>query len=84
MFLWHYLSGCPAWALPSTLPGGARTFLPDSLSLIGAAAQLPWPSTSVPQSTLYNASAFFLICPGVTIPPDSTRRMATGTVRSVS
>ena len=29
MFLWHYLSGCPVWALPSTLPGGARTFLPD-------------------------------------------------------
>ncbi len=27
MFLWHYLSGYPAWALPSTLPGGARTFL---------------------------------------------------------
>ncbi len=31
MFLWHYLSGCPVWALPSTLPGGARTFLPDDL-----------------------------------------------------
>ena len=31
MFLWHYLSGFPVWALPSTLPGGARTFLPDGL-----------------------------------------------------
>jgi hypothetical protein len=27
VFLWHFPSGCPAWALPSTLPGGARTFL---------------------------------------------------------
>src|SRR3990172_2750335 len=25
--LWHFPSGRPAWALPSTLPGGARTFL---------------------------------------------------------
>jgi len=29
MFLFHFPSGCPAWELPSALPGGARTFLPD-------------------------------------------------------
>ena len=28
MFLCHFPSGRPAWALPSALPGGARTFLP--------------------------------------------------------
>src|SRR3990172_6442270 len=28
MFLCHFPSGCPAWALPSALPFGARTFLP--------------------------------------------------------
>ena len=28
MFLCHFPSGHPAWALPSALPGGARTFLP--------------------------------------------------------
>ena len=28
MFLCHFPSGYPAWALPSALPGGARTFLP--------------------------------------------------------
>ena len=27
MFLWHCLEGFPYWALPSTLPYGARTFL---------------------------------------------------------
>jgi hypothetical protein len=27
MFLWHYPRGRPHWALPSTLPCGARTFL---------------------------------------------------------
>ncbi len=27
MFLCHFPSGHPAWALPSALPGGARTFL---------------------------------------------------------
>jgi len=48
VFLWHYLSGFPAWALPSTLPGGARTFL--SPNRIGAAAaQSPWPVASVAQ-----------------------------------
>ena len=26
-FLWHFPSGFPAWALPSILPCGARTFL---------------------------------------------------------
>ena len=29
MFLWRFPSGYPAWALPSTLPVGARTFLSD-------------------------------------------------------
>ncbi|MEE3261360.1 MAG: hypothetical protein VX290_00845, partial [Candidatus Latescibacterota bacterium] len=28
-FLWHCLWGHPPWALPSTLPCGARTFLTD-------------------------------------------------------
>ena len=27
-FLWHFPSGCPAWPLASTVPCGARTFLP--------------------------------------------------------
>jgi hypothetical protein len=27
LFLWHYPWGRPHWALPSTLPCGARTFL---------------------------------------------------------
>ena len=27
MFLFHFPSSCPAWELPSALPGGARTFL---------------------------------------------------------
>ena len=40
MFLWHFPSGYPAWALPSILPGGARTFLSDK---IGAATRSPWP-----------------------------------------
>jgi len=26
-FLWHFPSGHPAWALPSSLPCGVRTFL---------------------------------------------------------
>ena len=26
-FLWHCPAGCPGWALPTTLPCGARTFL---------------------------------------------------------
>jgi hypothetical protein len=26
-FLWHYPAGHPGWALPTTLPCGARTFL---------------------------------------------------------
>ncbi len=30
MFLCHFPSGHPAWALPSALPGGARTFLPSA------------------------------------------------------
>ena len=30
MFLCHFPSGHPAWALPSALPGGARTFLPTA------------------------------------------------------
>src|SRR3972149_5798423 len=30
MFLCHFPSGPPAWALPSALPGGARTFLPSA------------------------------------------------------
>jgi len=34
VFLWHFPSGYPAWALPSTLPGGARTFLPDKVGAI--------------------------------------------------
>ena len=29
MFLFHFPSSYLAWALPSALPGGARTFLPD-------------------------------------------------------
>ena len=29
MFLCHFPSGHPAWALPSAPPGGARTFLPS-------------------------------------------------------
>ena len=28
-FLWHFPWGCPRWALPTTLPCGVRTFLPD-------------------------------------------------------
>src|SRR5204862_385097 len=28
MFLWHFPWGCPPWPLASTLPCGARTFLP--------------------------------------------------------
>ncbi len=32
MFLWHYPWGYPHWALPSTLPCGARTFLKGGLS----------------------------------------------------
>jgi len=27
--LWHCPWGCPPWELPSTLPCGARTFLPS-------------------------------------------------------
>src|SRR5262245_6307524 len=27
-FLWHYPGPCGRWALPTTLPCGARTFLP--------------------------------------------------------
>ena len=34
MFLFHCPSGCPAWELPSALPGGARTFLPDRIGAI--------------------------------------------------
>ncbi len=30
--LWHFPSRRRAWELPSTLPGGARTFLPESRS----------------------------------------------------
>ncbi len=29
MFLFHFPSSYLAWVLPSALPGGARTFLPD-------------------------------------------------------
>src|SRR5207237_10413602 len=28
LFLWHFPWGCPPWPLASTLPYGARTFLP--------------------------------------------------------
>jgi len=31
-FLWHCPAGLPGWALPTTLPCGARTFLDASLS----------------------------------------------------
>ena len=31
MFLCHFPSGHPAWALPSALPVGARTFLPEQV-----------------------------------------------------
>ena len=34
VFLCHFPSGCPAWELPSALPGGARTFLPDYIEAI--------------------------------------------------
>jgi len=30
-FLWHFPAGHPGWALPTTLPCGARTFLGDAL-----------------------------------------------------
>ena len=33
-FLWHFPSGRPHWALPSTLPYGARTFLRCGLSAL--------------------------------------------------
>ena len=55
MFLWHFLSGCPAWVLPSTLPGGARTFLPGA-QRAGAAAQ----------STQSGSSLTYLLAPYIT------------------
>ena len=32
--LLHFPSGYPAWPLASTLPGGARTFLPNNVGAI--------------------------------------------------
>ncbi len=39
-FLWHYPWGHPHWALPSTLPYGARTFLTYRLSAHGTCDHL--------------------------------------------
>jgi hypothetical protein len=32
MFLWHFPWGRPPWPLASTLPFGARTFLPSRVA----------------------------------------------------
>jgi len=38
-FLWHFPCSCERWALPTTLPWGARTFLPQQV--LPAAVQRP-------------------------------------------
>ena len=45
-FLWHWPAGYPEWALPTTLPCGARTFL-EPLAW-RAAVWLSHPAPSVP------------------------------------
>ena len=40
-FLWHFPSGHPAWPLASTLPAGARTFLPHLLQRRRPSGPLP-------------------------------------------
>jgi len=60
-FLWHYPSGHPAWALPSTLPCGVRTFLaretrprpPDllSTSITGPGSKVKSPDQPAPYLT---------------------------------
>jgi hypothetical protein len=37
--LWHYPAGHPGWALPTTVPCGARTFLDDAVPSTAAAAR---------------------------------------------
>ena len=51
MFLWHLLSGYPVWALPSTLPGGARTFLPNGTCVH---------QSGRPASSIHHESTMFL------------------------
>ena len=61
MFLCHFPSptaapthrepAMEAWELPSTLPGGARTFLPDDPDASGPSRRSPGLLGSLPQSS---------------------------------
>jgi len=55
MFLWHFPWGRPRWALPSTLPGGARTFLRHSLS-----TQCPRPRGPLASATIHISTPLYL------------------------
>ena len=58
-FLWHFPSGHPAWALPSTLPCGARTFL----TLMGAATR-PTCQSSLLNSQVCQPIGLMILGPG--------------------
>ena len=70
MFLCHFPSGRPAWALPSALPGGARTFL--SLPKAKSGHPAYWAKLSI--ASLASSLAFRLCVTPKRHPPTLFRR----------
>src|SRR3989304_6075069 len=57
MFLCHFPSGHPAWALPSPPPGGARTFLPSPPRAGTGGHPVCWTNHSIPSAGLPERNA---------------------------